>query len=436
MNKAEIMTKKHGKKCPLAPRLRFPEFRDAGEWHSQPLGELAFIIKEKAGDRKCVLMSIKAGVGLIPQIDKFGKEIAGQQYKNYIILHKNDFAYNKSSTKEYPEGFIAMYAGSEIAAVPNSIFTCFRIKVDNISHQYLNYLFSCNFHGKYLRRYVTVGARAHGALAIDDADLLSLPIPYPMANSSFHEQQRIADCLSSLDARIAAETDKLDALKAHKKGLLKQLFPAEGETTPKLRFPEFRDLGEWVRKKVCQIADIYKGKGISKANLSIAGEQPCIHYGELYTLYSEVITNVTSKTSLSAENLFLSKVNDVIIPSSGETKIDISRSSCVMKDNVALGGDLNVIRSCQNGIFISYYFNGNLKEVIAKIAQGDTVVHLYPTQIGQLIILIPSKKEQQRIADSLSSLDELIAAQAQKISLLKEHKKGLMQQLFPVPNEA
>ena len=114
MNKAEIMTKRHDKKCPQAPRLRFPEFRD--EWHSQALGAIASIIKEKVGNKKCTLMSIMTGVGLIPQIDKFGKEIAGDQYKNYIIIRNNDFAYNKSATKGYPQGFIALYTGSEIAA--------------------------------------------------------------------------------------------------------------------------------------------------------------------------------------------------------------------------------------------------------------------------------------------------------------------------------
>ena len=125
---------------------------------------------------------------------------------------------------------------------------------------------------------------------------------------------------------------------------------------PRLRFPEFLNAEEWVRKKVHQIAKIYKGKGISKADISSDGKQLCIRYGELYTLYSEVILEVISKTSLPADNLFLSKVNDVIIPSSGETKIDIATSSCVMKDDVALGGDLNIIRSCQNGIFIPSRF--------------------------------------------------------------------------------
>ncbi len=209
----------------------------------------------------------------------------------------------------------------------------------------------------------------------------------------------------------------------------------KGALVPRLRFPEFRDAGEWAGKKIQQIAKIYKGKGISKADISSDGKQLCIRYGELYTSYSEVILEVISKTSLPADTLFLSKINDVIIPASGETKIDIATSSCVMKDDVALGGDLNIIRSCQNGVFISYYVNGNLKEEIAKKAQGDTVVHLYPAQIGQLDIAIPSKKEQQRIADCLSSLDERIAAEADKLDALKSHKNGLLKQLFPAEGE-
>lgn len=204
---------------------------------------------------------------------------------------------------------------------------------------------------------------------------------------------------------------------------------------PRLRFPEFRDAGGWEKNKIHKISKIYKGKGISKADLSSCGKQLCIRYGELYTIYGEIITEVISKTTLSVDNLFLSKINDVIIPSSGETKIDIARSSCVLKDNIALGGDLNIIRSSQNGIFISYYLNGNLKENIAKIAQGDTIVHLYPIQIEQLDIAIPSKLEQQRIADCLSSLDERIAAETSKLDQLKEHKKGLLKQLFPAEGE-
>jgi type I restriction enzyme S subunit len=210
---------------------------------------------------------------------------------------------------------------------------------------------------------------------------------------------------------------------------------AKRELKPKRRFPEFRDAGEWEEKKINQISDLYKGKGVSKSDIVVDGNQPCIRYGELYTSYGEVIDEVISKTNLPSSDLFLSKKNDVIIPASGETKIDIATASCVTQNNVALGGDLNIIRSRQNGIFLSYYLNGILKNKIAKLAQGDTVVHLYATQLELLDIAIPSKPEQQKIADCLSSLDELITAEAQKLDTLKAHKKGLMQQLFPAEGE-
>jgi len=207
------------------------------------------------------------------------------------------------------------------------------------------------------------------------------------------------------------------------------------ELMPKLRFPEFRDAGEWADKTLDEIADLYKGKGISKADIDVQGKVPCIRYGELYTIYSEVIETVFSKTSNPPSDLFFSRKNDVIIPASGETKIDIAKASCVMHDNVALGGDLNVIRSSHNGVFLSYYLNGPKKVDIAKMAQGDTVVHLYPSQLQLLEIGLPIADEQKKIADCLSSIDELITAQTQKLATLKTHKKAMMQQLFPAEGE-
>ncbi|WP_291433442.1 restriction endonuclease subunit S [Desulfovibrio sp.] len=426
------MSAKDKKKGSLVPRLRFPEFN--GEWRSQPLGELAFIIKEKAGDRKCILMSIMSGVGLIPQIDKFGKEIAGQQYKNYIILHKNDFAYNKSSTKEYPEGFIAMYIGTEIAAVPNSIFTCFKIKVADIAHLYLNYLFLYNFHGKYLRRYITIGARSHGALAIDDADLLSLPIPYPTGNTSFKEQQRIADCLSSLDERIAAETNKLDALKAHKKGLLKQLFPAEGETLPALRFPEFRSAGEWEERTLSQLGELVSGLTYSPDDVRDNG---------LLVLRS---SNVQNGMIVLDDNVYVrheigsanpSEPNDILICVRNGSKSLIGKNALIPEGMPPCthGAFMMVFRS-RSAKFVIQLFQTETYESQVSAGLGATINSINGNQLKKYKFFVPKPAEQQKIADCLSSLDELIAAQRQKLSLLKTHKKGLMQQLFPVFDEA
>lgn len=204
---------------------------------------------------------------------------------------------------------------------------------------------------------------------------------------------------------------------------------------PKLRFPEFRGAEGWAPSALGEKSSILKGKGISKADLDPDGSQACIRYGELYTRYGETIREAVSRTKVPASELFLSKPDDVIIPSSGETKIDIAKASCVLAGGIALGGDLNVIRSKLNGTFLSYYLNGPKRLDIAKVAQGDTVVHLYPHQLEALRIAVPLPAEQQKIAECLSSVDDLIAAQARKVDALKTHKKGLMQQLFPTEGE-
>lgn len=201
---------------------------------------------------------------------------------------------------------------------------------------------------------------------------------------------------------------------------------------PTRRFPEFKNDGKWKACVLGDIADFYKGKGISKSEASENGKIPCVRYGELYTYYKEVITETKSFTNNSVGDLFLSKANDVIIPSSGETKEDISTASCVMKDGIALGGDINIIRSSNNGIFLSYYLNNVKKGDIAKIAQGISIIHLYNEQLKELKICCPSLAEQKKIADCLSSMDNLILASKNKLELLKKQKNGLMQKLFPV----
>lgn len=204
---------------------------------------------------------------------------------------------------------------------------------------------------------------------------------------------------------------------------------------PKLRFPEFRDDAKWEEKKLGSQATFHKGRGISKAEINPKGSRPCIRYGELYTRYGEVIREVVSRTNSPDIGLFLSCKNDVIIPASGETKEDIATAACVLLDDVALGSDLNVIRTNHNGVFLSYILNGPKRCEIAKVAQGDTVVHLYPSQLEQLLIAIPETHEQQKIADCLTSFDEVIAAQGRKVEALKTYKRGLMQLLFPREGE-
>ena len=262
---------------------------------------------------------------------------------------------------------------------------------------------------------------------ITKSDVLRLVIQAP----SLNEQQKIAACLSSLDELIAAHSDKLEALKDHKKGLMQNLFPQEGRNVPNYRFPEFEQDGEWKEKTLEEVAAFSKGKGISKSDIAENGSFPCIRYGELYTHYTETIRVIKSYTNLNAGDLVLSQANDVIIPASGETQIDIATASCILENGIALGGDLNIIRTEINGVFLSYYLNNAKKRDIAQMAQGISVVHLYANQLKTLVLNIPKPKEQQKIASCLSALDDLITAQGEKIEQLQWHKKGLMQGLFP-----
>ena len=202
---------------------------------------------------------------------------------------------------------------------------------------------------------------------------------------------------------------------------------------PNLRFPEFQ--GEWEEERLADIADLYKGTGISKDQLSDDGE-PCILYGELYTKYkSETIGEVISKTNIDNTKLVRSKANDVIIPCSGETAEDIATARCVLNGNILLGGDLNIIRlHGYDGAFMSYQLNGRRKYDIAKVAQGVSVVHLYGEHLKGVKTINPCLEEQKKIAKLLSLLDERIATQNKIIDKLQSLIKGLRVRLIQIEN--
>lgn len=201
---------------------------------------------------------------------------------------------------------------------------------------------------------------------------------------------------------------------------------------PSLRFPAFS--GDWEEKKLGEMATFSKGKGISKKDIVENGENLCIRYGELYTIYEELIDVIYSKTNVELKSSVLSEENDVIIPSSGETQLDIATASCVLKKGVILGGDLNIIKSNLNGVFLAYLLNNSKKLDIARLAQGNSVVHLYNKQLANLKLVIPnSKNEQEKIANFLTAIDSRIQQLRKKKSLLEQYKKGVMQQLFQLP---
>ena len=190
-----------------------------------------------------------------------------------------------------------------------------------------------------------------------------------------------------------------------------------------MRFPDFSE--EWRSTPMKNVCSFAKGYGIAKENLSTEGT-PCILYGELYTTYKTAIAkDIKSKTRLDPTDLFHSKANDVIIPCSGETAIDIATSVCVPYDDVLLGGDLTVIRTKLNGAFLSNQLNGVRRKKIATIAQGASIVHLHADELKKINIKYPTREEQDKIAHFIDCLDERIATQNKIIEDLKILKKEL-----------
>jgi type I restriction enzyme S subunit len=418
-----------GRGAAFVPERRFPEFQDAGAWEKVSLGSVASISTKKVGDKTCVPMSITSGVGLVSQMEKFGRIIAGDSYKNYLLLQNNEFAYNKSATKEYPEGFIALYTGEKLAAVPNSIFTCFRIKGEAASPKYLNYLFLGNLHGRWMRKFIEVGARAHGSLSINNSDLLALPVPVPAGPTSLKEQQKIADCLESADALIEAQGRKVEALKAHKKGLMQQLFPQEGETQPRLRFPEFEGAGEWDPRTVGSVCTSFSGGTPSTSNPDFyGGDIPFIRSAEIGKESTELFLTLAGLENSAAKMV---KKGDVLVALYGANSGDVA----IAKIAGAINQAILCLRPSGSGAFLSQFLTCRKDWIIKKYLQGGQG-NLSGEIVKSVALVFPSPKEQQRIADCLTSLDNLITTETRKLDTLKTHKKGLMQQIFPLVGEA
>lgn len=263
-----------------------------------------------------------------------------------------------------------------------------------------------------------------GAGKIETDVLAGLPIYLPAPT----EQQKIADCLSSLDELITAETQKLDALKTHKKGLMQQLFPREGETVPRLRFPVFREEGDWEPKTIGDSCGSFSGGTPSTTNKSFyGGEIPFIRSAEIDKDATELFLSNEGLENSAAKMV---KAGDILVALYGANSGDVALS----KINGAINQAILCLRHETNNMFVYQYLAHKKEWIIATFIQGGQG-NLSGEIIKAINLLFPKPREQRCIADCLSSLDDLITAQSQKIDALKTHKKGLMQQLFPMQEE-
>ena len=409
----------------LIPELRFPEFEGKGEWVRKKLGEFLEFKNGINAKRE----QYGKGIKFINVLDIIQNpfitydKIIGSVEITEKEISKNEVSYGdilfqRSSETREDAGQANVYLDKERRAV----FGGFVIRGKK-KHEYdpvfMNYLLKTEV----ARKEITSRSAGSTRFNIGQDSLNEVEIFFPKSKP---EQQKIAATLTSLDNLIAAENEKLEALKAHKRGLLQQLFPAKGEKVPKVRFGEFS--GEWEERTLGDIGSPLMCKRIFKEQTNTDPTDSVPFYkigtfGKVADAYIPMELFKEFKSKYSYPN-----IGDILISASGtigRLVIYDGADSYYQDSNIVwLGHD----ESDVNNSFLYYYYS----TVKWQTSDGGVIKRLYNSNLKEMVIFYPKEKEEQKkITNCLSSLDNMIAAQSEKIELITEHKKGLMQQLFP-----
>jgi type I restriction enzyme S subunit len=452
-SKAKTTTPKPDGKPALMPRLRFPEFRDAEGWESEPMGEVySFkgnnsLSRDKLNYDDGSVKNIHYGdihtkfsthFDITKEKVPFINESEMGTIRDENFCNEGDMVFADASEDLADIGKNIELVSLNNEKVVSGLHTILaRQSGKSIALGFGGHLFK----SRWVRTQIQKEAQGAKVLGISATRLRRLLLPLPPTPA---EQQKIAECLSSVDELIAAQARKLDALKTHKKGLMQQFFPREGETQPRLRFPEFQNAGEWkvdLFDKLIEVVDGDRGVNYPKAE-EFSQSGFCIFLSA---------KNVT-KTGFKFEEMqFLSKEKDealrkgklkradVVLTTRGTVGQFAYYSKEIPYENIRINSGMVILRIKTKQIVHDYLYGFTSSDVLSSyiknIAFGNAQQQLTVAEIKKFQLYYPGPDEQQRIADCLTSLDDLITAQTQKLEALKTHKKGLMQQLFPSPEE-
>jgi len=393
-----------GKK--LMPRLRFPEFRDAGPWEAKRLGEVCDVLQgygfpERLQGKKHGKYPFCKVSDITNAVSNAGGHI--REALNYI----DDEDVEELRAKPIPKGVTIFAKIGEALRLNKRAFVETECLIDNNvvglkgrNDQAIDYFVF------YLSQKIDLNRHCGGAVpSVNKSTLQAIKICVP----ALQEQQKIADCLSSLDEVIELEAKKLEALKAHKKGLMQQLFPREGETVPRLRFPEFRDAGPWEVKRLGEVIELAYGAALPESRRRV-GTIPVLGSNGIVGYHNEPLTRGPT----------------IVIGRKGSA----GEVVWVEEDCFPIDTTFYVqFRSPRDDPRFVYFLLVMLN--LPELARAEGVPGLNRNDVYSIKVGIPRSEEQQKIADCLSSLDEVIALEAQRLDALKAHKKGLMQRLFP-----
>lgn len=424
-SKTKATAAKEEAKPSLVPKLRFPKFREAEGWKSVPLNRLATRTKQKNRDEKIDrVLTNSAEFGVVDQRDFFDKDIATQgKLEGYFVVEPGSYVYNPRISSTAPVGPISK---NKIGTgVMSPLYTVFKFKGDR--DDFYEHFFKTTGWHTYMRQASSTGAR-HDRMAISSNDFMALPLPV----SSPAEQQKIAECLNSVDDLMAAQARKVEALKIHKKGLMQQLFPREGETQPRLRFPEFQNTGDWVSDSLGNIFETASGGTPSRTEKAYwNGDIPWIttslvDFGVISSA-EEFLTAEGLKNS--SAKLFPKDTVLMAMYGQGKTRGQVALLGIKAATNQACAAILP--RKDIDPYFVFLNLAGRYEE-IRELSNSGGQENLSQALIREVRFAFPPDDDEQRkVTACLSSLDALFTAETQKLEALKTHKNGLMQQLFP-----
>ena len=382
------------------------------EWNTCPLSSIVEEISETVGTRKIETVSISAGIGFVNQAEKFGRELSGKQYEQYIVLHKGEFSYNKGNSNIYPQGCIYRLNNRTEAAVPN-VFESFRVSVGN--PDYYEQLFLSGFLNRQLYSKINRGVRDNGLLNLKGKDFYSCEVPYP----PLAEQERIAEILIQCDRVIELKEQKLDELKQLKKEFLRKMFPAKGCDTPEIRFPGFT--GAWKQRKLGEIATFINGRAYSQPELLSSGKYKVLRVGNFYTNDSWYYSD------LELGEKYYADYGDLLYTWSATFGPHIWLGDRVIYHYHIWKINLSDQLEKQFAVQLLEQDRTN----ILSSKNGSTMVHITKEGMEQKDVIIPpSTKEQQEIGAFFLQLDNLITLHQRELEETKTYKKTLAKLLL------
>ncbi|MBK9306268.1 MAG: restriction endonuclease subunit S [Nitrospira sp.] len=415
-SKKKTTDTKEDAKPALVPKLRFPEFRGVEGWQQKSLGGLCRIRTGKKDANE------GAVDGAYPFFTCAEKHIYSHNYSfdaEAILIAGNA---NVGQTSYYNGKFEA-YQRTYVLTDFKGIFV-----------PYLYSVLSANLRPDLLAQ-VQISAMSYIRLPMLEEYQINAP-------SSQAEQHKIAECLSSVDEVIAAQARKVDALKTHRKGLMQQLFPREGETQPRLRLPEFKNAGEWERTTIGELNPFVTSGSRGWAAFYADKGELFVRITNLWrdSIYLDLTdskfvqlppgANEGVRTQLKEHDVLISITADIGIVGYVDKSVP---SPAYINQHIAL---VRFVEGQLCGKFVAYFLASEESQRLFR-ASTDNGAKAGMNLIGiqKIGLMLPSVPEQHRIANCLSSLDTLITAETQKFEALKRHKRGLMQQLFPSPEE-